>query len=187
MLGITELRVGAHVEIEGTPYTVTWSQHSKQARGAGVMKVKFRNLMTGASVERTFQGNDKINRAEIRFQRAQFLYQSGDEYQFMDQENYETVSLSSERIGESRFFLTDGVEVDLQYFNGAPINIQLPPKRAFKVIQTDPGVKGDTAANATKTAVIETGYSVKVPLFIKQDERIVINTLTGEYVEREKK
>ena len=186
MLDINDLRVGTNIQLEGTPYTITWSQHSKQARGAGVMKVKLRNLLTGASLDRTFQGNEKLEEAMIQFRSAQFLYADGDQYEFMDQESYETVVLPADRLGTMVHFLVDGAAVDIQYFDDRPINVQIPTKLAFKVAETEPGVKGDTATSATKMAKLETGYELKVPLFINQGEMVVVNTLSGEYVERAK-
>ncbi len=186
MLGITDLKVGAKVQFDGVPFVVTWSQHSKQARGAGVMKTKMKNLLTGGVVEKTFQGNEKIAEAEINFARAQYLYQNGDEYEFMDQETFETITFSSDQLGETRNFLTDGMDCDIQYFEGKAINVQLPPKINFEVVETDPGVKGDTATGGNKPATIDTGYVVKVPLFINVGDKIVINTDTGEYCERVK-
>jgi elongation factor P len=102
----------------------------------------------------------------------------------MDQESFETVSLPKEVIGDTAHFLTDGMDVDLQYFNGSPINVQLPPKMTFEVVETEPGVKGDRAQAGTKPAKIDTGYMVSVPLFVEKGEKIVINTDSGEYIER---
>lgn len=186
MLGITDLKLGTTIQLDGVPFIVTWNQHSKQARGGGVMKTKLRNLLTGNSIERTFQGSDKIEAADISFRRAQFLYVNGDEYQFMDQESFETVDLTKDVLGEGINFLVDGMDVDLQYFEGTPINVQLPPKMTLEVAQTDPGVQGDRSQSGTKPATLESGFVARVPLFINQGDRIVINTGTGEYVERAK-
>ncbi len=186
MLGITDLKVGAYLQIDGQPFVVTWSQHSKQARGGGVMKTKLKNLITGGTIDRTFQGNDKIEDAEIGYQRAQFLYKNGDDYEFMNQESFETHNFTTDQLGESTNFLTDGMDVDIQYFDGTPINVQLPPKMEFEVIETEPGVKGDTASGGNKPATISTGFVVKVPFFIDKGDKIVINTLNGEYCERVK-
>ena len=178
MLGITDLKVGAKITLNDTPYVVTWNQHSKQARGSGVMKTKLKNLMTGAALEKTFQGNEKIQPADIQYKRAQYLYKAGESYEFMDQESFETISLGDDILGDAVQFLVDGVDVDLLYFGSTPINIQLPPKMTFEVTQTDPGVRGDTATGGSKPATIETGYVVKVPLFINPGDKIVINTLS---------
>ncbi|HEY5714596.1 MAG TPA: elongation factor P, partial [Candidatus Gracilibacteria bacterium] len=186
MLGITDLKLGTTIQIDGQPYVVTWNQHSKQARGAGVMKTKLKNLITGNSIERTFQGSEKLDPAEVNFRRAQYLYQNGDEYEFMDQENYEQMTFSSAQLGETVNFLRDGIDADIQYFDGKPINVQLQPKMIYEVIETEPGVKGNTAGSVTKNATIETGYELKVPPFIEKGEKIVVNTLSGDYVERAK-
>ena len=186
MLGITDLKTGVKIQLDGAPYLVTWSQHSKQARGGGVMKTKLKNIVSGSTIERTFQGHDKIAPADIGFRRAQFLYANGDDYEFMDQESFETVNFEKEQLGDMVFFLRDGMDVDIQYFENRPINIQLPPKMEFEIVETEPGVIGDTAAGGNKLAVTDTGYTVKVPLFIKKGEKIFINTDTGDYCERVK-
>lgn len=186
MLGITDLKVGTKITLDGDPYVVTWNQHSKQARGGGVMKTKLKNLINGSALERTFQGSDKIDEADVGFRRAQFLYAQGENYEFMDQETYETVSLDASILGESVHFLVDGMDVDLLYFGTTPINIQLPPKMTLEVTETEPGVQGDRAQGGTKPATIETGYVIRVPLFINTGDKIVINTDSREYVERAK-
>ena len=187
MLGITDLKVGTKIQIGESPYVVTYSQHSKQARGAGVMKTKLKNLISGKVMDKTFQGSDKIEEAEITFAAAQFLYAKTDQYEFMDQESFETVIFDQSQLGEVVNFLTEGMDVDIQYFEDSAINVQLQPKIEFEVTQTDPGVKGDTAAGGSKPATISTGYVLKVPLFINPGDKIVINTLNGEYCERVKK
>ncbi len=186
MLGITDLKVGTNIILDSEPYVVTWNQHSKQARGGGVMKTKLKNLITGSALDRTFQGSDKIEPADIGFRRAQFLYEQNGDYEFMDQETYETVVLQKDILGDSLSFLIDGMTVDLLYFGSRPINIQLPPKMILTVAQTDPGVQGDRAQGGTKPATLETGFVIRVPLFIESGEKIVVNTDSGEYVERAK-
>ena len=186
MFGITDLKPGAKIQLDETPYVVTWSQHSKQARGGGVMKTKLRNLINGNVVEKTFQGSDKITEADIGFKRAQFLYQNNDSFEFMDQESFDTISFDKDRLGNTTYFLKDGMDVDIQYFSGLPINVQLPPKMELAITKTDPGVKGDTAAGGSKPATTETEYTLKVPLFIEVGDKIVVNTDSGEYCERVK-
>lgn len=187
MLNISDLKVGTHVQLDGTPFTITWNQFSKKARGGGVMKTKLKNLLTGSVMEKTFQGSDKIEPADIGYRRAQFLYRNGDDCEFMDQESFETITFSAEVLGDQANFLLDGMDADIQFFGTTAINIQLPPKMTFEIIETEPGVKGDTAQGGTKNAKIDTGYNVKVPLFIEKGEKIVVNTTSGEYVERAKK
>lgn len=186
MLGLTDLKVGKKIEFDGAPYQITWNQFSKTARQGGVMKVKMKNLLTGKTMEKTFQGSDKVEEANVVFKRAQFLYANGEDYEFMDQETFETISLGKDVLGDATNYLVDGLDVDLQCYNGNPINIQLKPKMTFEVTYAEPGVKGDTASGGNKNATIETGLNVKVPFFIKTGDKIVINTDTGDYAERAK-
>ncbi len=187
MLGITDLKVGKTIQLDGQPYLIVWNQHSKQARGGGVMKTKLKNLLTGNALERTFQGAESIEPAEVYFRKSQYLYASGEDYEFMDQENFETFQFTAKQLGDKKEFLIDGMDVDVQYFGDQPINLQLPPKMTLEVTYTDPGVKGDTATGGSKPATLETGFVIKqVPLFINIGDKIVVNTDSGEYVERAK-
>jgi elongation factor P len=187
MYSIAQLKVGTAIQIDGHPYVVTSSSFSKQARGSGVMKTTMKSLLTGNTLPMTFQGNDKIEPAEVRFTRAQFLYHQGEEYFFMDSETYEQFSFTKNDLGDQAKFLVDGSDVDIQNFDGNPINVQLPPKVNLKVIETAPAVRGDTAqGKVTKPATVETGATISVPIFVKEDDVIRINTETGEYCERVK-
>ncbi len=186
MLGITDLKVGRNIQIDGQPYVVTWNQFSKTARQGGNMKTKLKNLLTGSTMERTFSGAEKIEPAEVNYKKAQFLYATGEEYEFMDNESYEQMTFSKEQLGDTAYFLVDGMDVDVQYFNGNPINVQLQPKLTVEIVETEPGVKGNTAGNVTKDAKIASGYVLKVPPFINQGDKVIINSLSGEYVERAK-
>ncbi|MCB9809889.1 elongation factor P [Candidatus Peribacteria bacterium] len=186
MLNLSDIKTGKTIIMDDEPYRITWNQFSKTARQGGVMKTKMKNLITGKVVEQTFQGSDRVEEAEIQYRRAQFLYQAGEQFDFMDQESFETFPFTAEQLGDQANYLSEGIDVDIQYFNGKPINIMLPAKMTFRVVQCEPGVKGNTATGATKNATIETGYEIKVPLFINQDDLVVLNTLTGEYVERGK-
>ena len=187
MYSIAQLKVGTAIQVDGHPYIVTRSQFSKQARGGGVMKTIVKSLLTGNSLPMTFQGNDKVEPAEITYSKAQFLYAQGDEYFFMDNESYEQFSFTKEDLGDQYGYLVDGADVDMQNFDDKPINVKLPPKVNLKVTEAAAGVKGDTAqGKVTKPAVLETGISIAVPLFINEGHLIRINTETGEYCERVK-
>ncbi len=150
------------------------------------MKTKLKNLLTGSTMERTFSGSEKVDPAEINYKKAQFLYANGSDYEFMDNETYEQMVFTAEQLGESISFLSDGMDVDVQYFNGNPINVQVPAKMTFEITETEPGVKGNTAGNVTKDATLETGYVIKVPPFLNKGDKVIVNTLSGEYVERAK-
>lgn len=186
MLSISEIKTGVHIELDGQPYTVTWNQFGKTARQGGNMKTKLKNLITGSTMEKTFSGNDKVDPADISYRRAQFLYATGDDYEFMDNESYEQMAFTKAQLGDTVNYLQDGMEADIQYFNGNPINVQVQPKMTFEIIETEPGVKGNTAGNVTKEATLSTGLVIKVPPFLEKGDKVVVNTLNGEYVERAK-
>ena len=185
MYSIAQLRVGSAIQIDGHPYVITSATFSKQARGSGVMKTIVKSLLNGNSLPMTFQGSDKIEPAEVRFTKAQFLYHQGEEYFFMDSETYEQFTFTKEELGSQANFLLDGSDVDIQNFDGKPINVQLPPKVNLKIIETAPSVRGDTAqGKVSKPAKVETGVTVSVPIFVKEGDTIRVNTETGEYCER---
>lgn len=184
MYQITDLKPGTAIQINNESYTVVSSRHSKQARGGAVMRTTLKNLLTGTIIQKTFQGNDKIEPAEAEYSRAQYLYNDGNEYYFMDSSTYDQFSFSKKQLGDLTNYLTDGIDVDIQNINGKPANIKLPPKINLKVIETEPGVKGDTASGGTKPAKLETGTIIHVPLFINTGDTVRVNTETGQYVER---
>jgi len=184
MYEITDLKVGTNISIDGEPFRIAWNQFSKTGRQGGVMAVKMKNLRNGKVIPKTFQGADKIQPAEILMKKAQFLYKDTVGFNFMNSEDFEQFALSEEAVGEAGRFLQDGEEYDLMYFDGTPINVNLPIKMKFVVAETMPGVKGDTASGGTKPAKLDCGITVAVPLFINEGEKIRINTDTLEYVER---
>ena len=184
MYSIAQLKVGTAIQVDGHPYIISRSQFSKQARGGGVMKTTVKSLLTGNSLPMTFQGNDKIEPAEITYSKAQYLYNQGDEYFFMDSANYEQFSFTKEELDTKAGYLLEGSDVDIQQFEGKPINVQLPPKVNLKVIEADPAVRGDTAGKVTKPVTVETGLVIAVPIFINTGDIIRINTETNEYSER---
>lgn len=185
MLSISDLKIGTAFKYEGGPYQVLKTQHVKMGRGGAVLQTKMKNLATGNVLEKNFKGSDKFEEAELTRSKANFLYQEGENYFFMDEETYDQFSLSKNQVGEKANFIKEGSAVDLLNFEGQPINIDLPVKIELKVTQTGEAVRGDTAqGSATKDALLETGYSLKVPLFIKTGDLVRVNTETGKYVER---
>lgn len=184
MYVIAELKPGRAVVVDGEPYLITWSQFSKQGRQGGVMATKMKNLKSGAVVQRTFQGSDKLEQADVGFRKVQYLYGDGNSFTFMDLQSYDQFALSKETVGEAMQYLVDGQEVDALVFEEHPIGIQLPATVELKVKETIPGVKGDTAQGGTKPATLESGLKVNVPLFINEGDTVKVNTDTGEYMER---
>ena len=184
MLGITNLKTNTKIELDGEPYVVTEYQHSKMGRGGAVVRTKLRNLKTGAMLQKTFQGNDKIKPAALSTRSGQYLYSDGGSYTFMDTQNYEQFTLTKELVGEGAKFLKEGLEVQLLEHADSLIAVELPIKVAYKVTDTDPGLKGDTVSGGSKPATLESGATVTVPLFVQIGDSVRVDTRTGTYVER---
>lgn len=172
--------------LNNEPYLVIFHQHSKTGRAGAVLRTKLRNLKTGAVMEKTFQGSDKIEEAEISKSKAQYLYKEGENYFFMDNASYEQFSLSKSVLGELTNYLIEGTEVTVLAYDTTPINIELPVKMEFRVTEAPPAIRGNTADGGTKQVTLETGIKINTPLFVKAGDVIRINTETGEYSERAK-
>ncbi|HHY03862.1 MAG TPA: elongation factor P [Thermoanaerobacterales bacterium] len=184
MISTNDLRTGVTVEIDGDVYTVVDFQHVKPGKGAAFVRTKVKNVKTGQVLEKTFRAGEKLNRAIIDRKNMQYLYASGDMYYFMDTQSYEQIPLNADLIGESIEFLKENMEVQVAFYEGLPIGIELPNFVELKVTETEPGFKGDTATGGTKPAKVETGAVVQVPLFIEVGEIIRIDTRSGEYLSR---
>jgi len=148
------------------------------------MKMKLRNLRTGSLVEETYNTNIKIERARVEKAKMNYLYSMGDSYVFMNNETYEQLEIPEEKLKEQVKFLKEGMDIDISTYEGEIIGINLPEKVEYEVTETTDATKGNTTNNATKDAVIETGYSLRVPLFISQGEHIIVSTIDGKYVSR---
>jgi len=186
MMNLSNIKTGKTISLNNDPYLVIFHQHSKMGRAGAVLRTKLRNLANGAVMEKTFQGSDKIEEAEISKSKAQFLYREGENFFFMDIASYEQFSLSESVLGNLMNFLIEGTEVTILNYNNSPINIELPVKMEFKVIEAPPAIKGNTADGGSKQVTLETGIKVNTPLFVKVGDIIRINTETGEYSERAK-
>jgi elongation factor P len=180
----SQFRNGLKIEIDGEPYTMTYFQHVKPGKGGAFVRTKIKNLRTGRVLDKTFRSGEKVDEAEVEDKRMQFLYMDGEQLVFMDTETYDQIPFSAEQVGDARKYMLENIEVDVIFWKGKPINIELPSFIEAVVSQTDPGIKGDTASGATKPATIETGATIQVPLFIKEGEVIRVDTRSGEYVER---
>ena len=184
MLSLNDIKSGTVIELENAPYEVVKYQHSKMGRGGAVLRTTLKNLLTGSNIERTFHGEEKFEEADITKGKAQFLYQDGDDYTFMDVTSFEQFPISRAILGQDVYYLVEGQDIEVRYYQGRPINISLPAKMKFKVTEADPAVKGDTVTNPSKNAKIETGLSIRVPMFIKVGDTVVIDTRSGSYIER---
>lgn len=184
MYDIAELKPGRAIVVDGNPFLVLWNQWNRRSQQRGVMATKLKNLRTGQVVQRTFQGSEKLEEADVGYRHVQFLYSSHGEYIFMDLETYGQFPLTGEMVGDYRHFLLEGMELDVLIFEEKPIGLRLPSTVDLKIIETTPGVRGDTATGGTKLAKLETGHTVSIPLFLEEEDTVRVNTETGEYVER---
>lgn len=174
-------------EIEDVPYLCLEQEISKPTARGGqtLVRLKMRNLLTRAVFDKTFKAGEKFKEPDLVMVEAQYLYADGDGYNFMDQTSFETLTLSGDILGEQTGYLADNLMVQVQKFNGNPIGIQLPSLVELTVTQTEPGVRGDTASGGvTKAATVETGLEIRVPLFIKEGEKVKVHTETGEFAGR---
>ena len=184
MGNLTEIRTGAIVKVNGDPYLIVWSQFNRKQQRKPVMRTKLKNLITGATMDKTFLSGESFEFAEIENKRCQFLYKDSESASFMDNETYDQFALPLDQIEGSLPYLKDDTEVYVTFYESKPISVQPPIKVELKVLETPPGVKGDTATGGTKPAVLETGATVNVPLFINEGDVLLVNTETGEYVSR---
>ena len=184
MIEAGDFRNGATFELDGQVFQVVEFQHVKPGKGAAFVRTKLKNVLTGATVERTFNPGDKMPRAHIERKDMQYLYSDGTLYHFMDVETYEQLPISAEQVGDTLKFVKENMICKILSFKGNVFGIEPPTFVELKITETEPGYKGDTATNVTKPAIVETGAVVRVPLFVNQDDTIRIDTRTGDYLER---
>mgnify|MGYP001066515617 FL=1 len=184
MISAGDFRNGVTFEEDGNVLQVIEFQHVKPGKGAAFVRTKYKNVITGAVVERSFNPTDKYPTAYIERKDMQYLYSDGDLYYFMDMETYEQQPIDSSKLGPAFQFVKENMEVKVLSYKGNVFGVEPPNFVELEVTETDPGFKGDTATNATKPATLETGAEIKVPLFINQGDMIRIDTRTGEYMER---
>ena len=184
VISVTELRPGITVEVDGDPWEVLEYHHIKMGRGGAVIKTKMKNLKSGATIERSFKGGEKVERAHIERKQMQYLYSAENEYHFMDQETYEQIALSSEQLGDTAKYLKEGFILGVKFYEEKPLGVELPASVELKIKETGPGIRGDTAAGGSKPATLESGLVVQVPLFINTGDMIKVDTRSGKYIER---
>ena len=184
MISAGDFRNGITIELEGNIYQIIEFQHVKPGKGAAFVRTKLKNIKSGGVVEKSFRPTEKFQLAHIDKSAYMYLYKDGDMYVFMNQENYEQITLSEDNVGDALKFVKENDECKLCSYQGEVFAIEPPMFAELEVTETEPGVKGDTATGATKPAVVETGATVYVPLFVEQDDVIKIDTRTGEYLSR---
>ena len=183
MIGSGELRKGIIIELEDKLYQVIDYQHIKMKRTA-LARLKLRDIRGGHTIERTFQSSEKFIRARLDFLRMQYLYNDADLYYFMDEETFEQMPLSPDQLGGTRDYLKEGMSLEVSSYKGELVAVELPITVELRVTDTDPGFKGNTATGGSKSAILEAGITIQVPLFIDQDDIIKVDTRTGNYLER---
>ncbi len=185
MASPSEIKKGIVILQNGEPWIVTEFQHINPGKGAAFVRTRIKNAKSGKTLEMTYKMSETIEIVEVEYRNMQYLYHDATGYTFMDSGTYEQVTMNDEDVGEQGRYLQEGLEVTLTTYEGRPIAMQLPRKMNFKIVETMPAVKGDTASgNVTKEAKVDAGFIVHVPIFLKENEMIVVNTDTGEYVER---
>lgn len=184
MISTGDLKKGLAMEFEGQPCSILDWQHVKIGRGGAIIRLKLRNLRTGATFDRTCDAGDKFKRLYLDRSTVTYQYQDGDQYHFMDTTTYDDIVLTGEQLGDAKNYLIDNLDLDVIRLDEKPISIEPPEKVVLRVAYTEPGFKGDTATGGTKPATTETGLVVQVPLFISTGDLIRVNTTTGVYVER---
>ena len=183
-ININDIKNGMTVIIDGNLCLIQEFQHVKPGKGPAFVRIKLRNLRTGSTVEETFNTNIKIERARVEKSKMQYLYSQGDSYVFMNNEDYSQLEIPASKLEDEIKYLKEGLDIEISTYEGEIIGIVLPEKIDYEVIETVDATKGNTTNNALKDATIETGYVVKVPMFIQTGERIVISTKDGKYVSR---
>ena len=184
MININDIKNGMTVIVDGNICQIIEFLHVKPGKGPAFVRIKLKNLKTGSTVEQTFNTNIKLEKAMVEKVPMQFLYENAGNYNFMNMETYEQMELSKDSLGEDAKYLKEGISVDISSYNGEILGISLPEKIQYEVTNTEPAVKGNTATNATKEAVLENGLTVKVPLFINEGDIVIVSTKDGKYDSR---
>ena len=182
----SDFRKGMTFEINGEPHIVLDFQHVKPGKGAAFVRTKYKNILTGATREEAFNPSDKFDAAHIDTKQMQYLYTDGELFYFMDPESFDQVPISSDMVEDAIKYIKENDIVTIKFFKGTAFTVEAPNFVNLKVIETEPGVKGNTATNVTKNATVETGAVIQVPIFIEEGELIQIDTRTGEYLGRAK-
>jgi elongation factor P len=183
-INISEIKNGMTIILDGNLVNIIEFQHVKPGKGPAFVRIKYKNLRTGSIVENTFNVNLKLEKAHVDKLHMQYLYKDGNNYVFMNNEDYSQLELSADQLGDDVRFLKEGLEIEIQMYQGEMLGVVLPEKVEYQITDTTDAVKGNTTNNAMKDATIETGYVVKVPMFISKGEKIIITTKDGKYASR---
>jgi elongation factor P len=184
MISVNDFRTGLTIEVDNDIYTVLDFQHVKPGKGAAFVRTKLKNLRNGNTVEKTFRAGEDVGRAHVENRQMQYLYSSGDDFTFMDTETFDQIELPRSKIEWELNFLKENMSINIASYKGEIIGINMPNNVELAVVETEPGIKGNTATGASKNAKLETGLNVQVPLFINEGDVLIITTADGKYVSR---
>ena len=184
VVNTNQFRNGMHIELDGSVWRIVEFQHVKPGKGGAFVRTRLKNFESGAVVDRTFRAGEKFPRVHTEVKNMQYLYESGDEVVFMDQETYEQTALPRPTVADAIDFMAPSAEVQMLVVDGRPSGVQLPASVELTVAETEPGVRGDTVSNVTKPAKLETGATVQVPLFVNTGDRIKVDPREGRYISR---
>ena len=186
MMVVQDLRNGVTFLLDGAPYVCLKYEHVKMGRGSATIRIKAKNLLTGSTIEKSFINSARVEEINTLRRPMQYLYRDGKDYVFMDPKSYEQVGISDQVAGDKGIYLMEGILVNILFWDERPLWIELPPKMEFTVKETDPGVKGNSVSNLYKDAVLDNGIRTRVPLFINEGDRVLVDTRDGSYAERVK-
>lgn len=184
MINVNDFKTGVSINLDGNLFSVLEFQHVKPGKGSAFVRTKLKNLRTGATIDHTFNSGIKVERAYIDKDKMQYLYDDGEGLVFMDNETFDQISIPKKNIEWELNFLKENDIIEITRYNGEILGVALPNSVELEIVECEPGIKGDTATNATKNAVLETGLNIKVPLFIEAGEKVIINTTDGKYISR---
>ena len=184
MISTTDFRGGVRLLVDGEPYYIVEFQHVKPGKGGAFVRTKLKSYLSGNVLDRTFRSGERFEEPDLEEREMQFLYATGDEYTFMDTETYEQLTFEKQQLGDNADLLKENMNVKILIYEHRPIDVELPIFIELKVVDAEPGVRGDTASGGTKPAVVETGATIKVPLYLEVGTVIKIDTSTRAYVER---
>ena len=180
----SDFRKGLRIIVDDQPYYVVSYQHFKMGRGKANIRTKLKHIKSGGVVEKVFSSNDSFKPPDMEEKRMQYLYEDSDEMAFMDSSTFEQISIAVENLGDSKWYMLENEEYKVLFLDGEAISIDLPTSVILKVVETEPSAKGDTVSNVTKAAKLQTGLTVKVPPFVKEGDKVKVDTRSGEYLER---
>jgi len=184
IVSTSEFRKGLRILLENEPFVIVDFQHVKPGKGGAFVRTRIKSLITGNVLDRTFRSGDKAEVPEMEERQMQYMYKEGDTYYFMDTNTYDQIFIDAEHLGDAKNYLKEELVITVLFYKGKTIGVDIQNFVNLLIVKTEPGIKGDTAQNATKPAQLETGYTIQVPLFVEEGDMVKIDTRTGQYIER---